>query len=215
MPIIITFTDVAFRYRIYQANRMLACREMGGIRFTLTHVSEKGTRIDIQKLARRADAEKCAHMMADSEPWITLQRDFDASFTMLTHPEREVYLAISNLEITGFVMLNMHGSFPHLQSVCVSPQWRNKGIGTQLIDYAEKRLFNETPNVFVCVSSFHRRPLGLFERRGYEVIGILNNWIASGYSQILLRKSIGPLTGFKGSSSRGVEDRTLAIDYGK
>ena len=181
----------------------------------MTNAPEKETRIDILKLAQGADAEKCAHMMADSEPWITLRRDFDASFKMLTHPEREVYLAISDREITGFVMLNMHGSFPHLQSVCVAPQWRNKGIGTQLIDYAEKRLFNETPNVFVCVSSFHRRPLGLFERRGYETIGILNNWIASGYSQILLRKSIGPLTGFKGTSLGGVENRTLTIDYGK
>ena len=167
----------------------------------MTNAPERNsTRIDIQKLRQRADAEKCAHMMADSEPWITLRRDFDASFKMLTHPEKEVFLAIADGEIAGFVMLNAHGSFPHLQSVCVAPQWRNKGIGTQLIDYAEKRLLSETPNVFVCVSSFHRRPLGLFERHGYEVIGELKNWIASGYSQILLRKSIGPLTGFKRDS---------------
>jgi len=138
--------------------------------------------------------------MADSEPWLTLRRDFDASLKMLTHPQREVYLAIADSEIAGFVMLNAHGSFPHLQSVCVAPHWRNKGIGTQLIDYAEKRLFSETPNVFTCLSSFHRRPLTLFERRGYEVIGELKNWIASGYSQILLRKTIGPLTRFKGDS---------------
>jgi ribosomal-protein-alanine N-acetyltransferase len=159
-----------------------------------------GPRIGIQKLRQRADAEECAHMMADLEPWITLRRDFDASFRMLTDPEREVYLAIASGEIAGFVMLNAHGSFPYLQSVCVASQWRNKGIGTLLLDYAEKRLFSETPNVFVCVSSFHRRPLGLFERRGYEVIGELKNWIASGYSQILLRKTIGPLTGFNRDS---------------
>jgi len=159
-----------------------------------------GPRIDLQKLRQRTDAEECAHMMADSEPWVTLRRDFETSLKMLTHPQREVYLAKADGEIAGFVMLNAHGSFPHLQSVCVAPQWRNKGIGNRLIDYAEKRLFSETPNVFVCISSFHRRPLGLFERRGYEVIGELKNWIASGYSQILLRKTIGPITGFKGDS---------------
>jgi len=159
-----------------------------------------GTGIDIQRLRQRADAEKCANMMAGSEPWITLRRGFDASLKLLTDPQREVYLTMAEGEIAGFVIINMHGSFPHLQSVCVASQLRNKGIGTRLIDYAEKRIFSETPNVFVCVSSFHRRPLRLFERRGYKVIGELKDWIVSGYSQVILRKTIGPLTGFKTES---------------
>jgi len=158
-----------------------------------------GTGIDIQRLRQRADAEKCANMMAGSEPWITLRRGF-ASLKLLTDPKREVYLALAEGEIAGFVIINMHGSFPHLQSVCVASQLRNKGIGTRLIDYAEKRIFSETPNVFVCVSSFHRRPLRLFERRGYKVIGELKDWIVSGYSQVMLRKTICPLTEFKTES---------------
>ena len=65
------------------------------------------------------------------------------------------------------------------------------------MDYVEKRILGETPNVFICVSSFNERARKLYERRGYEVVGELKNWIVNGNSEILLRKTIGPLTEFK------------------
>lgn len=154
--------------------------------------------IEIQRLERRADAAICARMMANSEPWITLRRDYDASLKILTDPSREVYLAMVGTEIVGFTILTMHGAFiGYLQSVCVAPQWRGKGVGGQLMDYVEKRILSETPNVFICVSSFNERAQKLYERRGYEVVGELKNWIVLGNSEILLRKTIGSLTEFK------------------
>ena len=154
--------------------------------------------IEIRRLRRRADAEICARMMANSEPWVTLRRDYDASLKILTDPSREVYLAMVRDEIVGFTVINMHGAFVgYLQSVCVAPQLRGKSIGSKLMDYVEKRILSETPNVFICVSSFNERALRLYERRGYEVIGELKNWIVPGHSEILLRKTIAPLTGFK------------------
>jgi ribosomal-protein-alanine N-acetyltransferase len=155
-------------------------------------------KMEIRRLRREADAEICAHMMANSEPWITLRRDYDASLKILTDPSREVYLAMVGDEIVGFTILNMNGAFVgYLQSVCVAPQWRGKGIGTQLMDFAEKRIFNETPNVFICVSSFNKRVQRSYERRGYEVVGELKDYIVPDHSEILLRKTIAPLTEFK------------------
>jgi ribosomal-protein-alanine N-acetyltransferase len=137
-------------------------------------------------------------MMANSEPWITLRRDYDASLKILTDPSREVYLAMVGDEIVGFTILNMNGAFVgYLQSVCVAPQWRGKGIGSQLMDFAEKRILSETPNVFICVSSFNKGVQRSYERRGYEVIGELKDYIVLGHSEILLRKTIAPLTEFK------------------
>jgi ribosomal protein S18 acetylase RimI-like enzyme len=136
--------------------------------------------------------------MANSEPWITLRRDYDASLKILIDPSREVHLAMVGDEIVGFTILNMQGAFVgYLQSVCVAPQWRGKGIGSELMDYVEKRILSENPNVFICVSSFNERVQKLYERRGYEVVGELKNWIVPGHSEILLRKTIAPLTEFK------------------
>ena len=164
----------------------------------MTPNARERNRVEIRRLERRADGEVCARMMANSEPWITLRRDCDASLKILIDHSREVYLAMIGDEIVGFTILTMHGAFVgYLQSVCVAPQWRGKGIGSKLMDYVEKRILSETPNVFICVSSFNERVQKLYERRGYEVVGELKNWIVPGHSEILLRKTSGPLTEFK------------------
>ena len=154
--------------------------------------------IEIRKLQHTAEAEICARMMANSEPWITLRRDYDASLKILTDSSREVYLATLNGEIAGFTILIMHGAFVgYIQSVCVAPEWRSKGIGSQLMAFAEKRIFSETSNAFICVSSFNKGAQKLYERLGYKVIGELKDYIISGHSEILLRKTTAPLTEFK------------------
>jgi ribosomal protein S18 acetylase RimI-like enzyme len=63
--------------------------------------------------------------------------------------------------------------------------------------FAEKRILNVTPNVFICVSSFNPNAKRLYERLGYQVVGELKDYLVSGHSEILLRKTIAPLTEFK------------------
>ncbi|MGD8969533.1 MAG: GNAT family N-acetyltransferase [Anaerolineae bacterium] len=155
-------------------------------------------RTEIVRLRHAAEAGTCARMMANLEPWITLQRDFDASLRIITDPSREVYVATVNGEIAGFIILLMHGAFVgYIQSVCVAPEWRGQGIGTQLMAFAERRIFSETPNAFICVSSFNRGARRLYERLGYQVIGELEDYVIAGHSEILLRKTVAPLTEFK------------------
>jgi ribosomal protein S18 acetylase RimI-like enzyme len=159
--------------------------------------AENTTAIAIRKLEQNSEVEGCARMMASSEPWITLRRNYEESIKMLTVPSKEVYLAIANGEIAGFIILNMQGAFiGYIQTVCVAPEWRSKGIGTKLLIFAEERILRETPNVFMCVSSFNQKAQRLYHRLGYEVVGELKDYIIAGHSEILLRKTIAPLTEF-------------------
>ncbi len=117
---------------------------------------------------------------------------------MLSDPLREIYLAVVRDEIVGFIVLIMSGALVgYIQTVAVMPEWRNKGIGSRLLKFAEERIFNKAPNVFMLVSSFNKKAQKLYKRLGYEVIGELKDYIVSGHSEILLRKSIAPLTEFK------------------
>jgi ribosomal protein S18 acetylase RimI-like enzyme len=153
---------------------------------------------EIRKLRHTDEAKTCARMMANSEPWRTLQRDFNVSLKLITDSSREVYVSTVNGEIVGFIILLMQGAFVgYIQSVCVESDWRSKGIGSQLTAYTEKRIFSETPNAFICVSSFNKGAQRLYERLGYEVIGELKDYIIPGHSEILLRKTIAPLVEFK------------------
>ncbi len=157
-----------------------------------------GKPLQINRLETNDEIEICARMMAGLEPWITLRRDYQASVETLSEPSKEVYLGLMEAKIAGFTILNMHGGFVgYVQTLCVAPEWRNIGIGSALMDFAERRIFKEAPNVFICVSSFNPKALNLYRRRGYEIIGELKDYIITGHSEILLRKTISPLSEFK------------------
>jgi ribosomal-protein-alanine N-acetyltransferase len=159
---------------------------------------KKDSKVRIRRLFDIGEAETCARMMSASEPWITLRRGYEDSLRHLTDPLKEGYLSTSQDDIVGFMILNMKGAFVgYIQTVCVAPEWRNQGIGTQLMDFAEKRIFTEAPNVFLCVSSFNTKAKDLYKRLGYEIIGELKDYIISGQSEILMRKTLAPLTEFK------------------
>lgn len=154
--------------------------------------------VEIRRLENTGEAEACARMMEGSEPWITLGRDYEASLKMVSDPSREVYLALRDEEIVGFVVIVMTGAFiGYVQSIYTAPEWRSRGIGSGLMSFVEDRIFREAPNVFICVSDFNERVQRLYRRLGYEVIGELKDYLVSGKSEILMRKTIAPLAEFK------------------
>jgi ribosomal-protein-alanine N-acetyltransferase len=161
---------------------------------------KKNLDVVIRKLERPDEARQCARLMAESEPWITLRRTYDDSLKMLGDSSREVYVALVENTVVGFIILLMQGPFRgYIQTVGVMPEWRNRGIGSRLVKFAEDRIFRETPNVFMCVSSFNKKAQALYKRLGYQVVGNLQDFIVPGHSEILLRKSISSLTEFKKS----------------
>jgi ribosomal protein S18 acetylase RimI-like enzyme len=160
------------------------------------------TDLVIRPLAGRAEAEACAHMMAGSEPWITLGRGYDASLALIESPDRECHVALADGAVGGFLVLNMHGVFVgYIQTVCVAAEARGRGIGTELVRFAEQRIFRESPNVFLCVSSFNPDARRLYERLGYVLVGELSDYIVRGHAELLYRKTIGPVGGFQPSGA--------------
>jgi len=139
-----------------------------------------------------ADLEACAGLMASSEPWVTLGRSYEASLALIREPEKEVYLAYLGGGLAGFLVINMHGAFTgYIQTVCVAPECRGQGIGSRLVEWAEARIFRDSPNVFMCVSSFNEGAFRLYQRLGYEVVGELRDYLVRGHAEILLRKTRG------------------------
>ena len=142
-------------------------------------------------------------MMAESEPWRTLGRDADASLRILNDPTREVYVAEDDAGPAGFVILCLVGPFVgYIQTVCVAPDRRGRGLGTRLVAFAEDRIGQVSPNAFLCVSSFNPDARRLYERLGYEFVGELRDYLIPGASELLFRKSGGPWSTFQPRESR-------------
>ena len=123
--------------------------------------------------------------MASSEPWITLRRNHAQCVTSLRRPGRELYLAHDSGTPVGFIVLCMTGAFVgYIQSICVDSTRRCAGLGSRLIAFSEERIFRETPNVFLCVSSFNPRAQELYLRLGYEIVGTLRDYVVEGHDKI-------------------------------
>jgi [ribosomal protein S18]-alanine N-acetyltransferase len=153
--------------------------------------------LTISPLQTVDDAQACARIMAASEPWITLGRSYEASLGIIQDPSREVYLARDKTGLAGFLILCMTGAFVgYIQTICIDPARRGQGLGSKLVEFAEQRILQVSPNVFMCVSSFNLEARRLYQRLGYKVVGELTDYIIRGHSELLLRKTLGPLTGF-------------------
>jgi len=167
--------------------------------------TEQNQMITITTLKNVDEIKICARMMANSEPWITLGRDYKASVQTLSDTSKEIYVACVTGEIVGFIIINMKGAFVgYIQTICVSPVQRGNGIGSALLQFAENRIFTETANVFMCVSSFNGNAQKLYQRLGYEVVGELKDYIVSGHSEMLLRKTIASLNDFMKEDARDI-----------
>lgn len=154
--------------------------------------------LTIRPLRETSEACCCAEFLLASEPWVTLRLTFEQAMQSLTDPTRDVYVAMINDQIVGVLSLFLSGTFKgYIQLLGVHPGWRCQGIGTRLIQFAEERIFRLSPNVFLCVSSFNLHAQKLYERLGYQRVGELPDFVVKGFSEILMRKTRGPLLGFK------------------
>lgn len=152
----------------------------------------------IRSLSSDEEASECARMMSSSEPWKTLGRSYEACLERMRDQTKERYVALGeDGRALGFIVINMQGAFVgYIQTVCVASEMRGQGVGARLVRFAEERIHRDSPNAFICVSSFNEGARRLYERLGYRVVGELSDYLVRGHSEILMRKSIGSLDEF-------------------
>src|ERR1700681_3729167 len=93
------------------------------------------------------EARQCAGMMVTTDTWITIGRAFEDCLSIVRKAGREVYVAEEDGIVRGFVIVDMKGAFVgYIAILCVHASTRGTGIGSQLIRFAEERIFAETPN---------------------------------------------------------------------
>jgi ribosomal protein S18 acetylase RimI-like enzyme len=152
----------------------------------------------IRLIDRDKEGWECADIMASTDPWITHGATREKTIRPVTSPHFETYVAVANGEIAGVIILAI--AVPlirgYIAGLAIKPAWRNRGIGTRLIQFAEELILRDSPNVFLCVSSFNTDAQRLYARLGYERVGELKNYVINGASEFLLRKTTGPTSTF-------------------
>ncbi len=144
---------------------------------------------------RAADRAWAADLMAASEPWLTLGRGRADALRLLRDRRKRCFVVRAGGERAGFLALDLNGPLGgYLQTIGVAPERRDRGIGAAALAWAEARLFERHRNVLLCVSSFNRGAQRLYRRAGYAVVGRLRDYVVAGHDEILMRKTLGPLS---------------------
>lgn len=144
---------------------------------------------------RATDRAWAAELMANSEPWLTLGRGRTDAIKLLRDRRKQCFLVRCGGERAGFLILDLNGPLGgYIQTIGVAPEMRGRGIGSAALRWAEARIFESHRNVLLCVSSFNRGAQRLYRRAGYEVVGRLRDFVVAGHDEILMRKTLGPLS---------------------
>ena len=152
------------------------------------------TTLTIRPPAHAGEIREAAGLMAGTDPWVTLGITITEVEKNLGDPLYETFLAISGKEVAGVAVIQMKGACTgYLKSLAVKESWRNRHVGSMLMDFIEKRILTVHANIFLCVSSFNEAAKRFYLRRGYTEVGVLRDYLVEGYDELFMRKTKGPL----------------------
>ncbi len=141
----------------------------------------------------------CARIMSGSDPWITLGMDYNQCLKAFEGSCKEIYLIENENDIAGFVIIQICGTFSgYIQTICIGEAFRSRGYGKKLLQFCEERILKISPNVFICVSSFNKGAIKLYYEFDFKLVGELENFVKEGFTELLLRKTVGPRVGYSG-----------------
>jgi ribosomal protein S18 acetylase RimI-like enzyme len=158
----------------------------------------KDVNFEVRPLISDEDLRFCAGLMARSAPWRTLFFSEEQCMVNLSNPLMTVHLAVSAAGVRFAFLATLPmglGSEPLLEYVCVHEDHRNAGIGTKLIAYFEAQMYGDAANVYLFVSDINPDAVRLYERLGYERVGVLPNYNLVAQTEYLYRKYRRPRQG--------------------
>jgi ribosomal protein S18 acetylase RimI-like enzyme len=139
--------------------------------------------------------EGCIQSIKHSVLW-------DTYFQYLTHLEemfkdgvrkKQIHVALNpEGRCIGYIWVVKDGGFshfPYLRSFAVQRRYRNKRIGTTLLQYFEQLLPSQ--RFFILVSELNNAAMRFYERNGYSAVGEAPDLFRSGICEIILTKHTG------------------------
>jgi diamine N-acetyltransferase len=160
--------------------------------FSQSHEALEGCRLSI--LLAREQAEAIAEVLAVSEPWASLNFSATslANYLMRDDAALRRYAVFVDDQLIGvFCVRTPWLRGPYIELLGLFPDSRGKGIGKQLLVWAETEARREAKNLWVLTSSFNHQALEFYQSQGFYPIGPIQGLVSPEHDEILLRKCLG------------------------
>ncbi len=158
---------------------------------------------------RADDVEACAQIVAGEQLWqrygLTLQRARRVLRRAQAAKRRggvsarnigDLAVVSEGGRILGFIWFHRSGTFRHsgyIQWIAVAPEARGRGVGRDLMRYSEERILKKGPNVMLLVADFNLEAQAFYEKLGYARVGAIPDYMVRGITELLYRKTRGPI----------------------
>jgi ribosomal protein S18 acetylase RimI-like enzyme len=137
--------------------------------------------------------DQAAKMMFTSPPWNKLNFDMDQCKRELKREGTDVYVVLEGDTLQAFIAIIANGleDEPMIEFLCVASKMRGKGIGTRLVNFFESK-FPDAANLYMFVSDINPKAKALYEKLGYDQVGLFKDFNLVGQTEYLMRKSRRP-----------------------
>ena len=146
-------------------------------------------RVIIQPLLE-ADLPRCAAFMAAQDPWKALGIGVDRCMSGIRGAHLDRYGLYLDDKIVGLAVVHPTGfvSSPYLAVLAVAAAHTGRGFGSRLLEHVEQEAFRDRRNLFLCVTSFNERAQRFYRARGYQQIGVIQDFFKPGVDELIMRK---------------------------
>jgi GNAT superfamily N-acetyltransferase len=136
-------------------------------------------------------AQAIGEMLAVSEPWASLKFSAAslAGYLMRDDAALRRYVISVDGDPAGVICVRhpwLRG--PYIELIGLSPNHRGKGLGKQVLAWAEAEARRESKNLWVLTSSFNHQALKFYQSIGFYPIGPIQGLVSPEHDEILLRK---------------------------
>ncbi|WP_314059202.1 GNAT family N-acetyltransferase [uncultured Vagococcus sp.] len=105
--------------------------------------------------------------------------------------QETLYIASHHDDCVGFIYYIPAGafhSFPYIHLISIKKGYRGKGIGTKMMTFLEKLVFEEFDKLFLVVADFNLAAKRFYEKMGYQQVGEIPDLYRVGITEYLMMK---------------------------
>ena len=98
-------------------------------------------------------------------------------------------------DLAGYTIFSLAADEAHLLNLCIHPEWQHRGYGSLLLEYSINHVVRlACEAMFLEVRASNPRAVGLYENRGFKVIGRRPQYYQAGEGRedaIVMRLELG------------------------
>lgn len=144
------------------------------------------------KVSNKKEIKSCVEIISNEHAWQVYGFDYHKSFEVLSTMEDILIVAKSDDVVVGFITIKPSGVGnigSYIRMVAVHKDYRNIGVGEQLVKYIQDKAFEfGMKNIFLICSTDNIRAIRFYERVGFKQVGILDSLIVQKHDEVLFRR---------------------------